>query len=125
MKKTFNEKTINKLSFPDFNIETMEFLPAQKKVLIKIEGALSDDEENILGRGFLLFHSWKDISIRSFNYELNEWIDLNQSSADNLKDLCEVKTSDSTITLCGFGKMNGWWTEWTFIDSKLIAEFEL
>lgn len=121
----FNEDSIIKLSFPDFDVVEMEFIPTEKKLLIKIEGAWMNDEERKLGPGRIFLHLWEDISIRTYDSELGRWSGVNLSNADCLKDICELQKNDSVLSFLGFGKRDGLWTEWSFTNVKLEAEFEM
>lgn len=120
----FNNKTIDKLSFPDFYIEKMEFDPCKKNLLIAVEGAwLEFNGGKKLGKGVLRIDSWETVIIKSYHPKSSFWQVEDPLSTDRLKDLCEVKYGDSMITLCGFGKKNGYWMEWHFTNPEISADF--
>lgn len=121
----FDTNTISKLSFPDFIIENMKFDPAQQKLSVALEGAWLDfDEGHKLGKGIITIDSWKEIHVRTYNSQTDSWTIEDPRQTDVLRDLCEVKYGESSVTLYGFGKMHGLWMEWQFIHPVIYADFE-
>lgn len=113
------------LSFPDFEVEKMEFSRQEKLLKIFIEGAWLDVGKGTkLGKGILFFKEWGALSISRFNPIKEKWSPVEDFSPESLRDLCEVKFFDSTVSLCGFGKQTGQWMEWKIIKPKMHAEFE-
>ena len=124
--KILDEKKMQNLSFPDFDVEKIEFVPEEKKLKICVEGAWLDiDEGSQLGRGILYFSDWENLSISRFDPQAEKWSYLNEPAIEPLRDLCEVKFTDSTIFLCGFGKQTGHWMEWKIRKAKMHAEFDV
>lgn len=123
--KILDEKAMQNLSFPDFDVEKIEFVPKEKKVKIFVEGAWLDIDGGFqLGRGILYFSDWENLSISRFDPHTEKWTYLNELAAEPLKDLCEVKFADPTICLYGFGKQTGYWMEWKIQKAKMHAEFD-
>jgi hypothetical protein len=115
---------IKHLTFPDFEVEQMEFSQQQKKLKIYVEGAILSVEKDIsLGKGILYFNNWDCLTIDRFNPHCDSWSRLNESEAESLKDLCEVDFSCSIVFLSGFGRQTGQWLEWKIINAKMRAEF--
>ena len=113
------------LFFPDFDIERIEVTPERKKIKIFVEGGWLDIDGGIqLGKGVLYFDDWENFSISSFDPYTEQWSYLNELAIEPLKDLCEVKFSDSVIYLYGFGKQTGHWMEWKIQKAKMHAEFD-
>ncbi|MES2344535.1 MAG: hypothetical protein V4494_01160 [Chlamydiota bacterium] len=124
--KKINKKMMKNLSFPDFEVEKMEFSSQEKTLRIFVEGAWLDiDGGSKLGKGVLLFTGWETLSITKFNSNTQKWSPLEEFSAQPLKDLCEVKFFDSTVSLSGFSKETGQWIEWKIVNTKMCAEFNL
>ena len=124
--KILDEKKMKNLSFPDFDVEKFEFSPQKKELKIFIEGAWLDmDGGSQLGKGILYFNDWENLSISRFDPNIEKWSDLNESSVEPLKDICEMKFNDSTISLYGFGKKTGHWMGWEIRKAKMHAEFNL
>lgn len=123
--KNLDEIMIRNLSFPDFNVEKMEFLPEQKILKVFVEGAwLGINEGTVLGKGVLFFNDWDLLSISRYDPILERWYEVEIRNAEELSDLCEVKFSNSNISLYGFGKKLGQWLEWKISHAKIHAEFE-
>lgn len=124
--KILDETTMKNLSFPDFEVEKIEFSSEEKKLKIYIEGAWLDLNGGCqLGRGILYFNDWEDFSINRFDPQTEKWSHINASDVDPLKDICEVKFSDTFICLYGFGKQIGHWLEWKIQKAKMHAEFDV
>ena len=124
--KNLNENMMKNLSFPDFQVEKMEFSPREKILKVYVEGAWLDaDGGTKLGKGVLFFNGWEALSIRRYNSETEKWslIDV-EPPVEQLIDLCEFKFIDSTVFLFGFGKNLGQWMEWEIVNAKMHGEFE-
>lgn len=120
-----DEKMMKNLSFPDFDVEKMEFSFEEKKMKIFIEGGwLNIGRGSLLGEGVLYFEDWENLIISRFDPFTEKWSDVNKPAIEPLKDLCDVKFSDSTICLYGFGKNTGHWMEWKIQKAQVHAEFE-
>lgn len=123
--KYLNEDMIKNLSFPDFSVKKMEFSPREKILNIFVDGAwLEVDGGTKLGKGTIFFEEWESLSVYRFNPDTEKWSHLDESSAETLRDLCEIKFFNSTISLCGFGKQTGQWIEWRIVNAKKHAEFD-
>ena len=124
--KILDEKTMKNLSFPDFDVEKIEFSPEGNELKIFVEGACLDiNGGSLLGKGILYFKDWENLSMSWFDPNTEKWLDVNEAAIEPLKDLCEVKFVDSTIYLYGFGKQFGYWMEWKIQKTKMHAEFEV
>lgn len=122
--KILNSDDLTHISFPDFEVEKMVYSPHEKSLKIFVENAWLDRDGGFeLGKGCLLFSEWDSISINRFDSILEKWSEVNIFPIEALRDLCEVKISDSNISLCGFGKETGQWMEWRIINAKMHAEF--
>lgn len=122
--KSLDEKMMQYLSFPDMQVEKMEFEPQNKRLDILVNGAFLDvNNIGILGRGVLHFNDWESISIRRFDPFSEEWLETDNVEPEELKDLCEVCFTSSDVSLCGFGKTIGNWLEWKIKNTKMRAEF--
>ena len=123
--KILDGKTMQNLSFPDFDVEKIEFAFKEKKLNIFVEGAWLDiDGGYQLGRGILYFNDWVNLIISRFDPGTEKWSHLKESAIEPLKDLCEVKFADFTVCLYGFGKQTGHWMEWKIQKAKMHAEFD-
>lgn len=126
MMKILDEKTMKTLSFSDFDVEKIEFFPKEKELKIFVEGAWLDiDRDAPLGKGILYFEDWVHFSISKFDPYTEKWSDVNEIAVEPLKDLCEVKFTNSTVCLFGFGKQSGHWMKWKIQKVKMHAEFEV
>lgn len=124
MKKGLDEINIRNLSFPDFDVEKMEFSPKEKTLKIFIEGAwLEENGGEMLGKGVLFFNNWESLSINRFDSDTRTWTQI-ENIPEYLIDLCEVKFLNSDVNLCGFGKQTGQWLEWRIKHTEIHAEFE-
>lgn len=118
--KTLNKNQMKYLSFPDFGVEKVEFIPKEKKLIIVVEGAYLDENEGqLLGKGTLFFNEWEDISFRKYDFNADTWSVVNESDFEPLKDICEEKFDGSTVYLCGFGKLSGQWMEYKIQNAKI------
>ncbi len=123
--KILDENMMKNLSFPDFDVEKIEFSPKEKKLKIFVEGAWLDINGGFeLGKGVLCFSNWEDLSISRFDPCAEKWSNISEVKVEPLKDLCEVRFDDSTICLYGFGKQIGHWMEWKIQKAKMHAEFD-
>lgn len=127
LKKTLDEIHIRNLSFPDFDVEKMQFSPEKKTLKIYVEGAWLDEDEGggELGNGVLFFSNWEFIEIKRFEYITKNWCQVEEVDPEFLKDICEFKFLNSSVALCGFGGKSGEWLEWKITNSKMYAEFEI
>ena len=117
---------MNDLSFPDFEVEKMEFSAQQKKLKILVSGAwLNRGGGEALGKGILYFNEWTDISINKFDSQFEQWVRVENVISDGvLKDLCETEFYTNIIYLRGFSTTDGCWLEWKIMGSKSHAEFQ-
>lgn len=123
--KKLNKSQISKLSFPDFEIEEMLFLPHKKELHIYVEGAWLEMGEGVrLGRGVLFFNNWEYLTINKFDTYKNIWSPIEIEAFEPLKDLCEVKFNNCIVLLSGFGKETGQWLEWKISNPQVSAAFE-
>ena len=124
--KTFNQETIRSFSFPDFEIEKIQFSFDKREIKIFIEGAWLNMGQGVqLGKGILYFNNWEKFLINRFDPYKEQWIHLNKSVIESLQDICDLKFSDSTVYLYGFGKETGQWLQWKFKKTEIHAEFEI
>ena len=122
--KSLDENMMKNLSFPDFNVEKIEFFPEQKSLKIFVEGAWLDiDGGHPLGKGVLCFNEWEQLSISRFNPDTEKWSKTSALITEQLNNICEMKFSASTIYLYGFGQQIGHWMEWKILKAKAHAEF--
>lgn len=122
--KIIDSQMMRYLSFPDYDIEKIEFIPESKKLKIFIEGAWLDiSGGQKLGKGILFFNDWDEIEIKVFDHENKRWLDLDQSSINQLKDICEIKFLDNSLYLYGFDKKSHLWMECKIVGSKMHSEF--
>jgi len=123
--KNLDETMMQSLSFPDIDVAKMEFFPETKILNVFVDGGyLSLGNGVDLGAGVLYFNDWDSISIRRYIYSSKLWLSVTDTDPEQLKDLCEVKFTNSEVFLCGFGKKEGDWLEWRIINTKMHAEFE-
>lgn len=120
-----NKEMMKNLSFPDFQVEKMEFSQKNKSLKIFVDGAWLDMEKGQeLGKGVLFFDDWENLSIHAFNPTSEKWITIDIEEFEPLKDICEAKFNESTVQLFGFSKYLGLWIEWKIENAKMHAEFE-
>lgn len=113
------------LSFPDFTVEKIDFSPEEKTLKIFVDGAwINIDGGYQLGKGVLYFNKWEHLSIKRLNPNTEKWSNVSELIIEHLKDICEVKFSDSAICLYGFGKQIGHWMEWKILKATMHAEFD-
>lgn len=122
--KRLDENAMRFLSFPDFDVEKVEFSSADKALKVFVSGAWLDvTGGQELGKGCLYFADWEDFSIHRYDSLNEKWSNVSAMNIDPLKDICEIKFDDSSICLFGFTKQYGQWTEWRIKKSKMSAEF--
>ncbi|MBS0607618.1 MAG: hypothetical protein JSR57_11765, partial [Verrucomicrobia bacterium] len=96
-----------------------------KKMKVFVEGAwLEINGGAQLGKGILYFNDWESFLISRFDPQTEKWSEVSEYEFEPLKDLCEVKFTDSTTYLYGFGKQIGHWMEWKIQKAKIYAEFD-
>lgn len=111
------------LSFPDFDVQKIDFSQKDKILKIYVEGAWLDFEGvGELGKGVLFFTDWKNLSFRTFESE--KWTDIDIENFEPLRDICEIIFSNSSVKLSGYTKYSGLWTEWDIQEVNMHAEFE-
>jgi hypothetical protein len=121
----FDDAAMRSLSFPDINVEKMQFSSTGKNLAIFISGGwLDTNGGQQLGRGVLHFKNWEKLTISRYYSDTEKWAQLDESTIEPLKDICEMNFSDSSICLYGFGKQIGLWMEWKIQKPKMYAEFE-
>lgn len=93
---------------------------------IEISGAWleSDSGGKELGKRTLFFSDWKELDIRQYYPDANQWIKLSCSSFEVISDICEFDYLNQQIYLRGFGKKSGLWTEYKMNPSFIKFEFE-
>lgn len=124
--KILDEDMMKNLSFPDFDIEKMEFSPEKKILKVFVEGAWLDINGGmLLNKGILFFSDWDFLSISRYDNLLEKWIEVEINNAEELRDLCEVNWLNPNVCLCGFSKQLGDGMEWKIFNTKMHAEFEL
>ncbi|MBX3719771.1 MAG: hypothetical protein KF898_09010 [Parachlamydiales bacterium] len=117
--KILDIQAMKSLSFPDFDVKKVEFFSEEKKLKIYVEGAwLEINGGSHLKKGVLFFNDWESFLIRRFDPYTKKWSEVNEYAIEPLKDLCEVKFTDSAIYLCGFGKQISHWMEWKIQKAK-------
>ena len=120
MRKIVN---MSNLSFPDFDVEKMEFSRQEKTLKVFVEGAwLDENGGEMLGRGILFFSNWDFLSINRFDSDTNTLTPL-ENIPEYLTDLCEADFLNSDVSLCGFGEKTGKWLEWRLKHTEMHAEF--
>mgnify|MGYP000193296212 CR=1 FL=1 len=122
-----NQEEMKYLSFPDYDVEKMEYLPEQKFLKIFVQGGwleTRENEEPRFGKGILFFSSWGSLIIRRYDKNLGRNVEEKELPIDPLKDLCEVIFSDSNAILRGHSKKIGYWMEWEMTNVKMHAEFD-
>jgi len=124
--KFLDEDAMESLSFPDFDIEKVEFSHEKKILKIFIDGAwLNINGGSLLGKGVLCFKDWANLSISRFDPYTKNWSNMNELTiVEPLKDLCEIKFANSTVYLCGFGRQSSHWMEWKLQHPQMHAEFD-
>lgn len=117
-----DKEMMHHLSFPDYDVEKFEFSSKNLTLKIFVEGACltSLTGEQLLGQGFIYFYEWDHLSIRAFNSTNNSWID---TGVEPLKDICEIKFSNSIVSIYGFGATTNNWLELQIHHGKMYAEF--
>lgn len=84
--KILDEKIMQNLSFPDFDIEKIEFIFKEKKMKLFVEGTWLDiDEGYQLGKGILYFNDWANFTISRFDPGTEKWSPLNESAIEPLE----------------------------------------
>jgi hypothetical protein len=121
--KTIEEGMMKLLSFPDVEVSKMVFFPNKKSLQILVDGAFLEGGQK-LEKGILYFDDWKSIEINRFDTQSEEWLPVEQSIVEPLRDLCEVNFSEEVTSMAGFGKETGQWVEWKISHPKMHAEFE-
>ncbi len=113
------------LSFPDFDVEKMDLSTEHKSLTIVVDGAWLAAEKGIeLGRGSMHFDKWQNLSVNKFIYALNNWVKVSDLNIESLMDICDISFSNSSVSICGFSKIDGEWTRWTIENTNMRAEFE-
>lgn len=121
IKISLKKEDMKHLSFPNFQVEKIEFHPKEKKLKVFVDGAwLDTNGRHQLGKGVLFFENWDDLSVDTFDSTGKRF----ESSIEYLEDLCEFKIDDSSVVLKGFGKELGHWVKWKIINPRMHAEFE-
>lgn len=122
---TLNADMMTFLSFPDFEVIKMDFKPCDKALNIYMEGAWLDlNGGEKLGKGVLLFENWISLTIQTFDSTLEKLTTVDLEKFEPLRDICEIIFTNSSVTLCGFTKYTGLWTELNIYNASMHAKFE-
>lgn len=122
--KKIDEMNMRNLSFPDFEMEKMEFSPEKKTLKIFMKSVwLEENDEKRLGKGILFFNNWESISVNKLDPVTKAWVMVENIYPEHLKYLFEFKIFNSSICLYGFGKKSQ--LEWKIINTQMHAEFTL
>jgi hypothetical protein len=99
----FDNEAMRNLSFPDINVEKMQFSSTGKNLAIFISGGwLDTNGGQQLGRGVLHFKNWEKLTIRRYYSDTEKWAQLDESTIEPF----------------------GLWMEWKIQKAKMYAEFE-
>ena len=116
------ENLLNKLSFPDFEVEKMVFDKSKNKIHIHVFGGFLDiDEGIILNKGVLYIFNYTQIIGRL--YCNNKWKSLVLNSFEPLKSIEEFIVDKDIMYLRGFGKESGYWVEYKILNPQINASF--
>lgn len=121
----FSQEEMEKVSFPDYNVDKMEYFPEKKIIRIFVDGAWVTTgfrEGYELGKGVLFFNDWESLTVKRYHKDVDK--DVEEIPNETLADLCEVIFSDSNAILRGFSKKVRHWMEWKIVNVKMHAEFE-
>lgn len=124
--RKLDEMEMRNLSFPNFEVEKIEFSLEQKTLKFFMEDVgLKENDEINLGKCVLFFSDWESLTITRFNPVTETWMLVPVENADSeyLKYICESKFFDSSVCLSGFDEKNQQ-LEWKIINTKMYAEFE-
>ena len=86
-----------------------------------MEGAwFCDGDGHDVGAGRLVVQRWSDLQVRVFDSADGKWYQ--GSFLEQLKDICESDFKSSHVTLRGFSRLRGLWTEFSFLDADAYYE---
>ena len=116
------QNLLNKLSFPDSDVQRMLFFESKKRIEIYLEGAYLDiDGGRFFDSGNLFIFGYKGIEAKL--YDNDKWKPLGIKNYDPLKSIEEFVFREENIILRGFGKNTGKWVEYKIISPKIEANF--
>ena len=125
----FHPNLLEGLSFPDANVDKVEFRPTDKVLTFFVDRAHLDtgldcNLDYDLDQSSLVIHGWTSMKIRRFDSPKNKWSDVDENVFEPLKDICECQFSKELACLRGFGKHTGQWTEFLIAQAKIELKNE-
>lgn len=122
--KHLSKSELYELSFPDTEISDFQLDPLGRVCKIScIDGLLGKSPSGrILNKVTIEIEDYQTLIISEFIESHSLVHEFNQDFS--LKDICEFSLKEGTITLKGFSKTRGFWTEYVFTGGSLEVTFE-
>jgi hypothetical protein len=121
------ENLIKFLSFPEALLESMYYDGKDTEIIILTDSAyLGVNGGSIIHNIKLKLNHWSNIEIRLYNNDSEKWESVDHQNPELLKDIYEfeISNADKIISISGFGKTTGKWTNWLIIDPKINIEYQ-
>lgn len=102
------------INFSDQKIESMLIDNKLRILEIKIGAAHFKIDDNWIEKGPITMRlvAWGSISVSLYDTKKAEWIFLQENEYDVLKEINEIEVTNNQISLRGFGKIYGQWTQY-------------
>ncbi|MEO7164609.1 MAG: hypothetical protein ABI041_16935 [Bdellovibrionia bacterium] len=122
--KHLSKSELNELSFPDTEVSDFQLDASERICKIScIDGLLGKSPKGIILNNIAIeIKDYHSLIISEFieNHTL-----VNDFSQEfSLKDICEFNLKESSVTLKGFSKIRGFWTEYVFTGGSLDVAYE-
>ena len=126
MKINLKFEQLKDLSFPDFNVINAQLNLIEKLLKIEVEGAWleTNNRGKELGVCTLLFYSWNNFTLKTFDSINNEWNIITLNNFEPLKDICEFECVQEKVFIKGFGAKSKLWIEYELDAPKFDLEFK-
>jgi hypothetical protein len=120
--KLLTPTEIQKLSFPDCNIEDMEINIPNKEIKIKTSGAfLSIDNGTQLKSCKITIKNWQSIKLAFYYIGIKRWVNLHIDEIEELTGIAQFEFGEEII-FWGFGSKTDEWNQITISGAFLIVE---
>lgn len=121
--KLMTESEMQKLSFPDCQVEKMHIDIHNKIVEIQTSCGYLDMAPGIVVKTCkVIIKNWRSISASLYRADTKKWEKQNQENIEKLNDICEFNYGKDII-LRGFGVETGQWIEIVINEAILEVQY--
>jgi hypothetical protein len=122
--KQFSKAEIKLLSFPDADVKEFTVNVSKKFFSVKCGDGYLDEKEggHVIHAVELQIQGFESLEIKEFANEKLTLVEI-YTNDFALKDICEFTVENNSISLKGFSKLRGYWTEYLFSGGELSGHY--